>query len=342
MLTFEPNVLPVYAITDFGAVGDGSTDDTAAWAKAVTAAASKPAAIYLPRGFDSYVANGINANNSAGLQIIGGAGPYSPNSNTPLPRIWTNRSDGGALLSVQSSRNVCLRGVNLYHGGPYGISASCIDASGSVGTPTQMLEISYCVVQAITNAGSNVLLVRGKDNVNPLLEHSQFIGGNYGILGLESAADFCNAVNVRACAFQLQGLAAVANMGQGINIAGNAFEPLAGGTLRGIWLQFPAQGVNIAGNVFEDATASSGYCLIQGNGINIAGNIFYGPNNGTGVQLVGSTDGAHIAGNLFRGLTLGIDKNSQTATNIGIGPNSYVSTTTHHNFTAAGTLYIEA
>jgi len=57
----------VYNVLDYGAVGDGTTDDTAAINSAITAAAG--GTVYLPKG--TYLVSNLNAFNSAGTQIVG-------------------------------------------------------------------------------------------------------------------------------------------------------------------------------------------------------------------------------------------------------------------------------
>lgn len=336
--------LPWFDITDFGAAGDGSTDDTNAWAAAIAQTQVKSwkgGIIVMPPGFNSLVSGGVVLDNLKDITILGQGGQEGG------ARIFTTRSDGGACVSAKSSQSISLIGLEVYHNGPSGTAAAVVDVSGTTGSPSNFFHTERCLLVANATSGMLIDVLRLPNNISVKLAHTEMSGGRYQLQGRGTVSDFLNAICVDTCYFGTADLCAIHNLGQGSHIMGSTvFEPLRSGAPGGILQDstVPVSGLKMDVPWVGDNTIGGTWCVLNGAGIAIqGGTINSGTTSGTtAIQFNAASDGVQIAGNLFRGWNLGIDKNSQTVTNVGIGPNSYNGVTTHHNFTAAGTLYVES
>lgn len=93
-----------YNVKDYGAVGDGSTNDTSAIASCVTAAIAAHGMVYFPAG--TYPTDQITVTGAAGLVIYGDGKGVSV-----LKHRTANSS--GAVLNVSSSSNVSTYGLTF-------------------------------------------------------------------------------------------------------------------------------------------------------------------------------------------------------------------------------------
>lgn len=342
MITQTTAPPPFIDIVGYGGAGDGVTDDTNAWAAAIaqTQAASfwKGGIIVTPPGFNSLVQGGIVLDGLKNITILAQGGQEGGS------RIFTNRTDGGPVISAKSSLSISVIGAELYHNGPAGTAAAVIDASGTTGSPTNFLRVERCEVVTNAAAGSQIDVLRIPNNITVKLDHSQFSGGRYNIQGRGVVADFVNSLDITASFFGASDLCAIHNLGAGTEIhGGTVFEPRRG-SIPGALLQDPTMavgGLAINGIWVGDSAAAGTLITANGKGISILGSLIAAGNGGTAIQFNAASDGILIAANEFQGWTLGVDKNAQTVTNIQLGPNNYTAVTTPTNFTAAGTLYIE-
>lgn len=332
--------LPFYSPADFGAAGDNVTDDSAAWARLVArinAQSSQGALIQLPPGFRSKCFTGVNFDNMTGIQIRGNGGA---DGSTSSSSIWTGRNDGGPAISAKSSLGFTVEGVYVLHNGSTAVPATAIDL-----TSAQFPDLRRCEVTAQQVGGTVVDLVTLKNAISVKLDHTLFAGGRYNIQGRSIVGDFLNGLDITACTFQTADLCAIHNLGTGTEIhGGTIFEPLRG-LACGAILQdstIPAQGLDMHGIWSGDNTASGTLMILNGTGISLRGSRLDGSTGtGTAIQFNGAASGVEIKANDIRNWTLGFDKNGQAVV-AEIGPNAYSSVATRHNFTPAGTLYVEA
>ena len=334
---------PWFDITDFGGAGDGITDDTDAWA-AIVAQTQKPSwkggTIVCPPGFDSLVQGGIDLDGLENITILLQGGQESGS------RIFTTRTDGGPVISAKSSASITLLGGCLFHNGPTDTAAAVVDATGTNPSPTNFLRIERAQLVAVAAAGTQIDLLRLPNNVGVKLEHAFLNGGRYNIAGRGLVNDFLNGLAIDCTTFQNADLAALHNLGRANHIyGGTVFEPLGSGAAGAILQDatIPVWGLKLDAIWMSDSSAAPAAAafVLNGLGIVIAGSLLDGLNgHGTGIQFNAASDGVVIAGNMLRNWTLGIDKNGEAVT-AQIGPNDYTSTTTPHNFAAAGTLYVD-
>ena len=95
-------------VYEFGAAGDGNTDDTPAIQKAIDAAAEKGATVYIPQG--TFVCSTLKLKPHVGLK------------GDPT---WSYRSSGGPILQLSPENAGCLLDLT----GAYGaaLNGLCLD-----------------------------------------------------------------------------------------------------------------------------------------------------------------------------------------------------------------------
>lgn len=342
MLTNAQPPPPFFDILAYGAAGDQVTDDTNAWAAAI-AQTQKPAfkggVIVMPAGFNSKVTGGIVLDGLSNVTILG-QGSAEGGS-----RIFTNRTDGGACISAKNTSGITIANTVVQHQGPFGTAAGVIDFTGTSGSPTAFPALDNAQVTTTANAASLVDLVRLPFCLYVALNRTIFAGGRYQLQGI-AAGQFLNVLSARVCAFGSYATAAIHNLSESSVITASAFEPGVSGANAALAQDatVPLQGLAMVGCQVPDETAQGTYLAINGKGIAIRSNLFGGTvtnRASTAIQFNNTATGVEIKANTFQTLGLGIDKNAQAVT-AEIGPNDYTSVTTHHNFLAAGTLYVEA
>lgn len=271
----------------------------------------------------------------ANYQIFQGAGGLSAGS-TPGTLLVYNGS-AASYISAVGKIGVQVRDVMVFaNSGSF--TGTAIDLSGA----SSLCRVRNCYVGASDT--TSAILVNLDQAQEAIIDGNNIVGGKYGIQGLAASGHFSNGNTVICNRIGGQGAAGacITGPGGGWHVAGNIFELQNGQPAIGAG---PAAfaGINVTGNWFGDNPAGAGVVIqLFGSGGSIRGNFIGGNTSRTIIQFAGASDGIEIAGNRFDTGSLGIDKNAQTVTSVAIGPNSYHNVTTHHNFTAGGTAYVEA
>jgi len=95
------------SVKDFGAKGDGITDDTAAIQTAInasfTSAARTGEALYFPPG--NYLVSAINVTGAAGVRLVGSGEGFS------RTQFTHTGGAGTSLLTIQNSQNIAVEGI---------------------------------------------------------------------------------------------------------------------------------------------------------------------------------------------------------------------------------------
>ena len=118
--TVQSKLREFVSVKDFGAVGDGVADDTAAFSAAIAyvlAAANRPA-IHVPAG--KYVVDAIALDSARGLAFIGEPTRDSVASNGKTWIYWKAGSTANALLTIKSCANITFSDINFFTNGNSG------------------------------------------------------------------------------------------------------------------------------------------------------------------------------------------------------------------------------
>lgn len=286
---------------------------------------------------------------SGGGTIVFGQGVYYDNTQRTIPNYVTIRGVGG--LNAGGNAATILKYVGtaasyLNAASTYGFQIRDMWLWGSNASFTGILiDLSSAVLWRIernllylTNTVSPIALKLDQAQEG-IVYGNNIVNGQYGIQGMAASGHYANGIVVIGNRFGGQSTACVQGLGTGWHVAGNTFE--LGATIGIAEGPSASQGCSISGNWFGDSTGTHATIRVFATGLAIVGNFIGATTTSSAIQFAGTSDGVHIAGNYIASASIGVDKNAQTATAVGVGPNHYTTVTTPTNFTAAGTLYVE-
>lgn len=324
--TAESQRLPIFNIVKYGAVCDGSTDDSAAWLAAVNAAvAAKGGIVYHPGGYSVLAAGTIDIALGKNIEFLGIG--WCGNASTSS-RVITNSTGSTALFNCQSTAFITFRKLAIQS-----TSASytglLIDFTGNDGSDSSFERVQDCEFAGSSGALTPTGIGLSKCNTS-LIANTNFTLCNIGIQGLVGS-DYSNANHITGCEFTGNSTANISCPGNAWVIDGdNTFEALHSGAAGGILSTQTAYAVTVRGNWFGDITASGGINVqIDGQNWNVSDN-YIGFNSGnTGVSVSSGSDFFKITNNAFvsGGTSTGISF-AGTPTTYDIGGNTYSSVTT--------------
>lgn len=315
----------MHDVRSYGAVGDGATDDTAAIQAAIDAvpqtANMAGGIVWFPwTGHDYIVAGSLNLDGLAGVRLEGPGGFHGG------PRL-NFTGNPVACISAQESVGTQVRGISLYPS-TAGFTGIVIDLTRVAGTDTNRWVIERCNITMPQSGTRTDIGIACRNATMGTVRNCSITGGKYGIRGLETTADFSNAITVDGCYFQYQTTCPIWNPFAMWRIVNNTFEPLFGGDAAAVAsaAAVPAGNVLFQGNWTGDVQTSLGsWLLIEGGYWQIAANLFSSGLNG--IKLQAAAGNLSVIGNSFDALTTAIDFNSKNAAAVNIAGNAYVSVT---------------
>ncbi len=320
----------VYNVKAYGAVGNGSTDDTAAVQSAIDAAnTANGGTVYFPAATYQF-ASSLSLDTYKSVKLVGAG---SPTGGAATATILRYAGTGSAFISAHSSVGVEIHNLMiLYNSGSF--TGNLVDYRNTSGSDTAfgVLADSYLGGSSSSSAGALVALDKS---------HTMTISGNafgtgvVAILG-EASGHYANAIHIEKNHFVGLTTANIKNSGQAWEINNNTFEQLASGAA-GAYLHdsgVTGNDVTFQNNWFGDVTSGAGGAQITwaGNNLVLDGN-YLGFNNGAeGLLLDANTNaGISVRNNDFvsGGTSTAIDFGSTTGnTNVAIIGNAYTSVTT--------------
>ena len=107
----QNGVAPVFNVKNFGAVGDGTADDTTAIQAAINAAISNHGHVYFPTGI--YACNALNVNYATGLYVSGERSQYNSGLSTGSIIKWTGGGTG-TLLTLLDCQDTHFEYLHFY------------------------------------------------------------------------------------------------------------------------------------------------------------------------------------------------------------------------------------
>ena len=187
----------VYNVRDYGATGDGSTNDTAAINSAITAAAVNGGTVYLPAG--TYHCTG-NINVASGICLYGDgygsvilSGPtagleINGVNNVTVRNLRVDGSDstGGFQVSIYNSTNVLIDniyGTNLKYGGIWTTAT----------TVTSGITIRDCHLYGLGQAD---IIGGGADNSTGAIVEEVNVDGNFLYQDASQGDGYTNAIDM--------------------------------------------------------------------------------------------------------------------------------------------------
>lgn len=240
----------VLNVQDFGATGDGTTDDTAAFVAAIAAAT-----------------NAVNPNGTIG-SIGRGAVVYAPHgvykitASLSFPNGVALQGDGMWTSQLKFVLDVAVPGARWVSDTQYGWGGFVRDISlAGSGSCTHVLHVvnwgNFDVQNALIGGGVNGIYIA--DGISCTF-HNVYCQSNSGdgLVIEDVIASVTTTHRFYGCWFQANGRAGAKVSGSGINFTDCIFESNGAGThVAGYGIEIPAGTVNLVGCYFENNTRSA-------------------------------------------------------------------------------------
>jgi len=325
----------IYNIKDYGAKGDGATDDTAAIQSVIDTLGPTGGTILFPAGNFICASTLTVAAAQRGVNFVG-LGGKSSGATTETMLTYT-----GAGTSFISARNTSAFSIEniyiLYNNASF--TGILIDVRGGNGGPDAAYGvIRDCHLVKSGSGGSAAALIALSKNIIMKIENCMLSGGDVQILGRDdSTTDYCNGLEIDHCTFRNAAVAAIKNAGEAWSINNCIFETIAGGKAGAYTHDAGVKGLGVTfdGCWFGDVTAAAGGDQItwSGDGLNIRGCTL---SANTGSDLVvfdeNGCEGIMINGNVLGYADVAINFGATTGHyDVNIQNNAYRNVTTEMN-----------
>lgn len=344
-------------IVSFGGVGNGTTNNSAAWAAAKAALPSGGGCIFFPTGkflFSSSINYSLSSS-TASLRVVGNG------ENATI--LYFSGTDGLSVTYNNYMQSVHIEDLSITTG-TAGLHNGLTLAQGNstcLGTFAQSSivnvlfrgddnlggggpfywNVAYIVYNlSAVNVISAVVYGDGADHGIGGYYYGSGVGPCFAIYGNVTSSIFNNlsvgilygqyfqGLTVSQTNFQ-DAFAISANPGEGgflaqMNLIGNQLS----GDLNAVDIETAIDHIEIIGNVILTTAGNSGIFMTQNGGGGIVSNIIYGAANSFGVYVQNSNgNGLTITSNQFQTLRYGVYLDTTTS-KVNVQSNSYVGVTT--------------
>lgn len=321
------------SVKDFGAVGDGATDDTAAIAAAIAALPATGGLVYFPAG-DYRITSFPSLNLKYGIVLLGEAG-LSPGAQTRTS-IRYSGTGSGALISALGASALEFRHLQFYNSSS-SFTGAFIKFGNTSGTDAALNVVSHCTFASTDTA--TIYSAIGIDldkSIETVIEKCSFASVDAAIkLSALDGSGYCTVAKIRDCQFATTKSVPIQGGGEAVSIEACTFECYHNGTpaqriagAAGTNAAAPFKAFRFCGNWLGDVLTNGGTWLtLFGGGIEISGNEFGGNASSVAMSL-NTVVGHSIHGNVFD--TFSTVYSFDTATSMAgfIHSNKYLSCST--------------
>ena len=178
-------------VQDFGAVGNGTTDDSAAIQAAINSFGSNAGTVYFPQG--SYlVATAINLDDKRGIRLVGtGALLISNNPGTRI--LWAGGAGSGSMLTAQGAVSIEIEHITFqYSNAAYNGNLLSFEKNGHAADPTG-IHIHHCSFTGSAGVTSAARLIALAYTLDFIIEYS-FL--NYAAVGIGCTDTSNNGITI--------------------------------------------------------------------------------------------------------------------------------------------------
>ena len=299
-------------VLDFGAVGDGRTDDTAAIQAAINSINRiVGGTVYFPAEYTFNCSSVLNMDGKWNLTLLGGS---TRGGNIGFPNIRYTGGGSTPFMSLRSVNSFSMENMRIEYTSHLftGDLIKTNDTNG-IGVPIYInfknssFKGAYeGFAPTATSPDNASSLINLSQAITVTIEGCFFGAAQYGVIGRDYNS-FVAGIVIEGSAFNYYAIAAIANFNQGGIIRNNVFEPGAG-VKTVVYTHNAINGVKgfvMTGNWIGDAlltTARAPFISVVGQGIEISGNTMTEAKiNQTFIQVVSTSNGVKITGNDFQG-----------------------------------------
>lgn len=307
----------INAKNDYGAKGDGVTDDTAAIQSAINALPVEGGTIFFPHGIYNYTQLDLKERRCVTLLGVGGRSSGA----TQATVLNCTRSDAVSSVLGKGTSALSLSGIAVISS-VEAYTGALLDFSGK--------EAAYFAAENCHFIGKASATLCNVDKMTiSLFDHCTFGGGKVQIAGVSEEASFANCIGFDHCTFKECSEMPVRNPGEAWEFNNCAWEPLASGKEAAIECVLKAEGLGLIGCWFGDGKKTGTWVKFNGYGLSVTG----GCEIGTGIVAINvsaTSIGFQVVGNKFEscGTAINLEKGCEGAL---IGANEYLSCTTRIN-----------
>ncbi len=300
-------------VLDFGAVGDGVTNDTAAIAAAIASLGSRGGVVLFPDGY-TFTATSISLVDKVGVHLIGmGGSQFTPAATNIVftgPGIIPSGETTPTYISVRQGHDIAIKGLHLSTSNA--TYAGVMIQTGQTGAIEPGMDGLIIEHSRVTVPSTALAAITLKNSINTEIRSNVIYGGLRGIVGRGTAtADgYANTVSITENTFQAQTTVSIRNGGEHWRITNNTFQALLNGQI-GTYSQeenYDAFAMTFSGNWIGDVVAPTvgvGGIAFDGRviGLTMSGNFFFAADSVTGTTFLRfrRMQGASVTGNQFSG-----------------------------------------
>jgi hypothetical protein len=298
----------VINVKDYGAIGDGTTDDTAAIVAAKAALGANGGTIFFPAGTYKFTTLDFHDSRSIRLQGVGGLSGGA----TPGTMLKSPTSGSGRIIDARSSFGLQITDMMIgYDSGSF--TGTLIDYGHSAtGGDSSYMSLERCFLTGLGVRGAAALVDLTNAIIGSFTE-TVFTQAARGVRGRSINTDYSNAHTFRGCTFLANVTSHVTNPSQGWSFYGCTFENLvtslnvaAGAGALSFDSSCSGIGITFDGCWMGDATATGNWISFTGSGLNVRG--CYISTGVKAIAIAGSSNfGINITGNQFSTLTTAVD-----------------------------------
>jgi hypothetical protein len=298
-----PAAGPQLDVRHYGADPTGASTSDAAIGSAIAALGEAGGTLRFPSGTFVFEQT-INLGGKHSVVIVGD-GVTTSGSPSATRLLYAGKGDG-VFINMNAAVGCHLRGLQIAHRDAH-FKGTYIKCSNVGTNDPAFCTLVDCVLGSSVGPGT-VHLDLDKC-IEFTAERCNFIYGNPSVLG-RSAHGYSNVIRFRDCQWAGNHVAPVRGGGQAWMFDGCTFESLVSGAAGALVSADAAgafNGLVITGCWFGDASAGGTWIDIYGYGAHICGNYISGSTRGVIGVALHRCVGAQFAGNLWAGLSVGLD-----------------------------------
>ncbi|CAB4152660.1 Intramolecular chaperone auto-processing domain containing protein [uncultured Caudovirales phage] len=287
-------------VLDFGAVGDGTTDETSAIQAAINSVKATGGTVYFPKG--NYLVNTtLNLNDVRGIRLLGEGVQTSSYTGSV---IQFAASTGTYIVDGRSAQGLVFENLSFRQTNN-SFTGYVFDFSHSTAYDAAYINFNQCAFRT-TSLASTINITNA---IITYIEKCHFGGGLHAIV---NDGTYANVLTVTGCTTdQGYGTPIISNTGycDAWVIQGNTFEPLNNGSAAAVKFIGEIDGLSYVGNYHGDADTTGEWLTLAGkvNSATIQNNFFSAGNAGISFSGVSSFFGVNIIANTFSTAAKGID-----------------------------------